>query len=260
MWRRFWLTLWWTARVLAFVFIAVLGFRPSTLQLLGVGSAMIAWLSQPPVLILLTVATTLLCGDWILRWLDRRRWRALERLAVTYDLPVRDAFKYLRFDSLWASQWESADQCILQARDALEYAFRSSELVVWGRDKRRQKVPLQPIIDFDFWQGTTLHGASLSDFYDGATADTNESKGVRFRDLRVSRRQVETRWLRANWITRRLQRRKMANSAWDRGAQERLERYLKWRQRCNLVPKLSRLAARRTMKEINRVARKISQP
>src|SRR5438552_15926356 len=100
--RRILLTLWWTARVCAFVFIVVLGFRPSLLQLIGVGQTMIAWLVQPHVLVPLTAIATLTAADWFLQWRVRRRRRFLSALAYTYDCPVRIAFKYLRFESEWA--------------------------------------------------------------------------------------------------------------------------------------------------------------
>lgn len=233
--RLFLLTLWWTARILAFVFIIVLGLRPSLLQFVGIGEAMIAWLLQPPILVPLTAVLALFSADWLLQWRVRRRQRALQRLAVTFDLPVRKAYKYLRFESQWATTMPNANEGVIQARDILEDAFSGGALFVWGREYRRYSPSLQPILNNSFWTGTMLNGFSLGDFYEAPNGDTNAGfylgkDGQRFKDLHVSRRQVEDRWPRANWFQRWRLRRTMGQPNYDADARARGVRRDKLRQ------------------------------
>jgi hypothetical protein len=239
MWlRRILKFIWRTAQALAFLFITVLQWKPDALQLIGIGATMTAWLLQPHVLAPLVAVVTLMCADWLLQWRWRRKQSALQRLAITYDLPVRKAYKYLRFESQWATTMPDANEGVMQARDILEDAFSAGALSVWGREFGRDTPSLRPIVDNSFWAGTILNAFSLSDFYEAPNADSNrgtyfDRRDQRFKDLHVSRRQVEERWPRANWLQRWRLRMTMGQPNWDADARargERKDRLRQWRR------------------------------
>lgn len=202
------------------------GADPNLAQSLGLDALLVEWLAKPWVFIPLLMLASVLIWHDVLAWNVRRAYRKRRR-QETYDFPARDAFKYLRLQTDWATAHRSPDECAVAAKDALEDALRAGQLYAWGRDMAFSNHAIEAISDSAFWTGTTLNFVSLRDFYEGPTVDTNErtyfGQKKKFRDVRLSKLQLMSLWPRASMLERWLLRRRMAHPFYDREAKPRPE-------------------------------------
>ena len=235
------------------VLFALAGYSPTLADWLRLGAAVIEWLKSPVVYIPLIMISSVLLWHDILLWRIRRRMRRHEAMTVTLDMPIREAFKYLRFESEWATQFRDRTECALRARDVLEDNFCAGQLNVWGRNAAFSKSSIELISDHRFWTGTTLSGQSLSDFAENSDTLPSMHHGqlTRFIDLHVSRQQVERAWPRATPMTKWVLARRMMHPEYDTSYREP-----KWRKSVLYNARVFNVAARRIRRKFLRLPKR----